>query len=70
MARVLIVDDDQATLASLARAFRLAGHEAVVCDNVNRAVTHLRDDRFDLAADAAVKQTGKTGDPAIEIGHP
>ena len=30
MAHLLIVDDDANTLASLARAFRLAGHEAVV----------------------------------------
>ena len=33
MAHLLIVDDDANTLASLARAFRLAGHEATVCDN-------------------------------------
>ncbi len=29
-ADILIVDDDANTLASLARAFRLAGHEATV----------------------------------------
>ena len=33
LANLLIVDDDANTLASLARAFRLAGHEATVCDN-------------------------------------
>ena len=35
MAHLLIVDDDANTLASLARAFRLAGHEATVCDNAS-----------------------------------
>src|SRR5207249_2725898 len=46
--RVLIVDDDQTTLASLSRAFRLAGHEAVVCDNAARAIALVKTDRFDL----------------------
>jgi two-component system, NtrC family, nitrogen regulation response regulator NtrX len=48
MTRVLIVDDDASTLASLSRAFRLAGYEAAVCDNATRAVALLRTDRFDL----------------------
>src|SRR3989475_2209198 len=48
MTRVLIVDDDASTLASLSRAFRLAGYEAVVCDNATQAVALLRTDRFDL----------------------
>jgi two-component system, NtrC family, nitrogen regulation response regulator NtrX len=47
-ARLLIVDDDPSTLASLARAFRLAGHEAVVCDSAARALDILRHDNFDL----------------------
>jgi len=38
MSHLLIVDDDVNTLASLARAFRLAGHEATVCDNAARAL--------------------------------
>ena len=38
MAHLLIIDDDQNTLASLARAFRMAGHEATVCDNTARAL--------------------------------
>src|SRR5436309_10875857 len=46
--RLLIVDDDQTTLASLARAFRLAGYDAVVCDNATRALAMLKTDRFDL----------------------
>ncbi len=48
MTRVLIVDDDPNTLASLARAFRLSGYEAVVCDNAARAETLIRSERFDL----------------------
>ena len=32
-AQLLIVDDEANTLASLSRAFRLAGHDATVCDN-------------------------------------
>ena len=35
-AHLLIVDDEANTLASLSRAFRLAGHEATVCDNAPR----------------------------------
>src|SRR5215212_8224973 len=46
--RVLIVDDDQTTLASLSRAFRLAGYEAVVCDSAPRALALLRTERFDI----------------------
>jgi two-component system, NtrC family, nitrogen regulation response regulator NtrX len=47
-ARILIVDDDPSTLASLSRAFRLSGYDAVVCDDAARAVGMLRDERFDL----------------------
>jgi DNA-binding NtrC family response regulator len=48
MAHLLIVDDDANTLASLARAFRLAGHEAVVCDQAARALELARAQRFDM----------------------
>ena len=48
MTRLLIVDDDQSTLASLSRAFRMAGYDAVVCDNAARAITLLKTERFDL----------------------
>ena len=47
-AKILIVDDEANTLASLARAFRLAGHEAVVCDNAERALELARTEPFDM----------------------
>jgi DNA-binding NtrC family response regulator len=47
-ANLLIVDDDANTLASLARAFRIAGHEATVCDNPVRALELARSGEFDL----------------------
>jgi len=47
-ANLLIVDDDANTLASLARAFRLAGHEATVCDNPLKALEILKTEKFDL----------------------
>jgi DNA-binding NtrC family response regulator len=45
---LLIVDDDANTLASLARAFRLAGHEATVCDNPVKALEMIKNEKFDL----------------------
>jgi two-component system, NtrC family, nitrogen regulation response regulator NtrX len=47
-ANILIVDDEANTLASLARAFRLAGHVAVVCDNAARALELAQNQPFDL----------------------
>jgi two-component system, NtrC family, nitrogen regulation response regulator NtrX len=47
-AEILIVDDEENTLASLSRAFRLAGHEAVVCDNAVRALELAKARPFDL----------------------
>jgi two-component system, NtrC family, nitrogen regulation response regulator NtrX len=47
-ANILIVDDEANTLASLSRAFRLAGHEAVVCDNAERALDLAKAQPFDL----------------------
>jgi two-component system, NtrC family, nitrogen regulation response regulator NtrX len=47
-AKILIVDDEANTLASLSRAFRLAGHEAVVCDNAPRALELAQTQPFDL----------------------
>jgi len=60
MTRLLIVDDDQSTLASLSRAFRMAGYEAVVCDNATRAIALLRSERFDLVFSDVV-MPGKDG---------
>src|SRR5207248_2234267 len=47
-AHLLIVDDEANTLASLSRAFRLAGHEATVCDNAAKALELARSREFDL----------------------
>ena len=47
-AEILIVDDEANTLASLSRAFRLAGHEATVCDNAARALELAKTRPFDL----------------------
>ena len=59
-AHLLLVDDDANTLASLSRAFRLAGHEATVCDNANRALELLRTENFDLILSDVV-MPGKSG---------
>ncbi len=48
MSQLLIVDDDPNTLASLARAFRLNGHEATVADSAARALELVRAQAFDL----------------------
>ena len=47
-AQLLIVDDEANTLASLSRAFRLAGHEATVCDNAAKALELAKANEFDL----------------------
>ena len=59
-AHLLLVDDDANTLASLARAFRLAGHEATVCDNAARAADLIRSEPFDLIFSDVV-MPGKSG---------
>ncbi len=64
-AHLLLIDDDPNTLASLSRAFRLAGHEATVCDNANRAVEILQSQRFDLILSDVV-MPGKTGMELLE----
>ena len=65
MANLLIVDDDQNTLASLARAFRMAGHEATVCDNAGRALELLQTRRFDMMMSDVV-MPGKDGLALLE----
>ena len=47
-AHLLIVDDEANTLASLSRAFRLAGHQATVCDNAAKALELAKSQHFDL----------------------
>ena len=59
-AHLLIVDDEANTLASLARAFRLAGHEATVCDNAAKAFDLARSQHFDLILSDVV-MPGKDG---------
>ena len=48
MNHILVVDDDPNTLASVARAFRMAGYEATVCDSAARALQLMAATRFDV----------------------
>ncbi len=64
-ANLLIVDDEPNTLASLARAFRLAGHEATVCDNAVKALELAKAQNFDLIFSDVV-MPGKDGLSLLE----
>src|ERR1700758_3925784 len=64
-ADILIVDDEPNTLASLSRAFRLAGHEATVCDNAARALELAKSQSFDLILSDVV-MPGKDGLTLLE----
>jgi DNA-binding response OmpR family regulator len=65
LAHILIVDDDANTLASLARAFRLAGHAATVCDNAPRALDLVKSQPFDMLLSDVV-MPGKDGLSLLE----
>ncbi len=65
MSSLLIIDDDPNTLASLARAFRLNGHEATVADNADRALELLRSRSFDVIFSDVV-MPGKDGIVLLE----
>jgi DNA-binding NtrC family response regulator len=62
---LLIVDDEANTLASLARAFRLAGHQATVCDNAAKALELAREQNFDIILSDVV-MPGKGGLALLE----
>lgn len=64
-AHLLIVDDEANTLASLSRAFRLAGHEAVVCDNAAKALEIAKSQHFSLILSDVV-MPGKGGLALLE----
>ena len=64
-AHLLIVDDDPNTLGSLSRAFRLAGHDATVCDNAAKALDLAKTQAFDLIFSDVV-MPGKDGLSLLE----
>ena len=64
-AHLLIVDDEANTLASLSRAFRLAGHDATVCDNPAKALELAKGLKFDLIL-SDVRMPGKDGLTLLE----
>ena len=64
-AHLLIVDDEANTLASLSRAFRLAGHVATVCDNPAKGLELAKTQTFDVILSDVV-MPGKDGLSLLE----
>jgi DNA-binding NtrC family response regulator len=64
-AHLLIIDDEPNTLASLSRAFRLAGHEATVSDQPTKALELIKSQSFDLILSDVV-MPGKDGIALLE----
>ena len=64
-ANLLVVDDEANTLASLSRAFRLAGHEVTVCDSAAKAIELAQNQSFDLIFSDVV-MPGKDGLALLE----
>jgi len=64
-ANLLIVDDEANTLASLSRAFRIAGHEATVCDSAAKALELAKTQAFDLIFSDVI-MPGKDGISFLE----
>jgi two-component system, NtrC family, nitrogen regulation response regulator NtrX len=64
-AKLLIVDDEANTLASLSRAFRLAGHQVTICDNPVKALELAKTSTFDLIFSDVV-MPGKDGLSLLE----
>src|ERR1700676_2990050 len=62
---LLLIDDDPNPLASLSRAFRLAGYEATVCDSGVRALELIRAERFDVIFSDVI-MLGKDGISLLE----
>ncbi len=62
---LLLIDDDPNTLASLSRAFRLAGYDATVCDSAARALELIRAESFDVIFSDVV-MPGKDGISLLE----
>src|SRR4030067_1876229 len=48
MSRILVVDDDPLVSKSIAQAAQRFGHQAVSAPNIAGAMTHIRDEPFDL----------------------
>src|SRR6195256_4759704 len=61
----MIVDDEANTLASRSRPFRLAGHEATVCDNAAKGLELAKSQHFDLILSDVV-MPGKDGLTLLE----